>query len=85
MRPEFGCDLHELVFSPNNVATFGRVEQKVREALARWEPRVSISKVDVQADREDGNLLRIEIEYQIKATNDKRNLVYPFYLIPREA
>lgn len=84
MRPEFGSDLHELVFAPNNVTTFGRVEQAVGEALARWEPRITVIKVNVQADPAEGSKLLIHIDYLIKATNDKRNLVYPFYLIPRE-
>ena len=84
MRPEFGCILNELVFAPNNATTFGRAEEAVREALARWEPRIRVTKVDVHADPTEKNKLLIEIGYQIKASNDRRNLVYPFYLIPKE-
>jgi len=35
-------------------------------------------------DEDDGGLVRILIRYRVKATNDRRNLVYPFYVIPRE-
>jgi phage baseplate assembly protein W len=84
MRPEFGSDLHEFVFAPNNVTTFGRVAQAVREALARWEPRIIVTEVEVKADPKERHKLLIDVSYQIKATNDRRNLVYPFYLILRE-
>ncbi len=84
MRPEFGCILDELVFAPNNATTFGRVEEAVKEALARWEPRIKVMEVNAQADPQERNRLIIDIGYQIKASNDRRNLVYPFYLIPKE-
>jgi len=84
MRPEFGCILSELVFAPNNATTFGRVEEAVKEALARWEPRIRVTEVNARADPEERNRLLIDIGYQIKASNDRRNLVYPFYLIPKE-
>jgi phage baseplate assembly protein W len=84
MRPEFGSDLHDLLFAPNNTTTFGRVEQVVREALARWEPRITVTLVMVDADPADQGRLLIDIRYRIKASNDRRNLVFPFYLIPRE-
>ncbi len=84
MRPEFGCILSELVFAPNNATTFGRVEEAVKEALARWEPRIRVTEINARADPQERNMLLIDIGYQIKASNDRRNLVYPFYLIPKE-
>jgi len=84
MRPEFGCILNELVFAPNNATTFGRVEEAVKEALARWEPRIRVMEVNARADPQEGNKLLIDIRYEIKASNERRNLVYPFYLIPKE-
>lgn len=84
MRPEFGCELHDLVFMPNNSATASRVERAVREALGRWEPRIQVLDVDVNPDLEDTARLLVQIHYRIKATHDRRSLVYPFYLIPEE-
>lgn len=85
MRPEFGSDLHDIVFAPNNVTTFGQVEHAVREALARWEPRITVTGVDVGVDDHARNRLLIRIDYTVKATNDRRSLVYPFYVIPTES
>jgi|SRR5215213_452571 len=84
MRPQFGCGIHDLVFAPNNAETQGQVAQYVLDAIGWWEPRVEVSNVDVTNDDEDGNMLLINIEYLIRATNDERNLVYPFYLIRPE-
>ena len=83
MRPTFGCRLHELVFMPNNSYTAGQARRYVEEALGMWEPRVNVLSVEVRADPEDHSRMLIEIEYQAKATHDRRSLVYPFYLIPQ--
>jgi hypothetical protein len=84
MRPQFGSRLHELVFAPNNSATAAEACRYVEEALAMWEPRIRVSDVTAAPDPDRENALMIEIEYEVKATKDKRSLVYPFYLIPEE-
>lgn len=84
MRPTFGCGIHDLVFSNNDPATAGLIRFHVEEALAFWEPRVDVRDVLVTSDPQDPARTTIDIRYTIKATNDERNLVYPFYLIPRE-
>ena len=83
MRPDFGCAMWEQVFAPVNPNTLGLIEQSVREALARWEPRISLDSVAAVPD-EDNAVVRIQIEYHVRATNDHRNLVFPFYVIPHE-
>lgn len=83
MRPDFGCAMWEQVFAPINPNTLGLIEQSVREALARWEPRITLDSVTAMAG-EDEAVVKIEIEYHIRATNDHRNLVFPFYVIPHE-
>jgi phage baseplate assembly protein W len=84
MRPEFGCALHDLVFMPNNSDTANRIRRAVRQALGRWEPRIQVTDVVVRPDPDDAAHVWIDIEYRIKATHDRRSLVYPFYLIPEE-
>lgn len=84
MRPEFGCRAHELVFDCVDVLTAGRIEHEVRVALDRWEPRIDVVDVEVHAASEYDGVLRIEIAYRVRASNDVRNLVYPFYVIPEE-
>lgn len=80
MRPDFGCDLHKLVFAPNNTSTATRAIHYVEEALKKWEPRIKLNKVDADPDDEDPGRMIITIEYVVITTNTKYNLVYPFYL-----
>jgi uncharacterized protein len=85
-RPEFGCAIHDLIFAPNTSTTLGLAEYYVREALALWEPRIALEAVTAAPDPEDrdGVRLLIRISYRLKATNDRRSLVFPFYRIPAE-
>ena len=82
MRPNFGCDIHNLIFAPNNATTWGLASHYVEEALGWWEPRIEVVEIDTGPDPLDTSRLLINIRYLIKATNDARNLVYPFYLLP---
>jgi len=82
MRPDFGCEIHNLVFAPNNATTWGLAAHYVEDALGWWEPRIEVVDVDTQLDPDDSGTLLITIYYRIRSTNDERNLVYPFYLIP---
>ncbi len=85
MRPLFGCRIWELMFEPINANTLGLMGEAVREAVGRWEPRVIVQDVRVEPDSGDVGQVLIYIDYLVKSTNDRRNLVYPFYVIPREA
>lgn len=82
MRPEFGCRIHDHVFAPINDVTVGSIIAEVEQAIERWEPRVDVEQVQVFADDELESVLYIQVAYRVKATNDERNLVFPFYTIP---
>lgn len=82
MRPEFGCRIHDHVFGPANGATAGQVAYDVREALERWEPRITVLEVGVSYDRIESGTLYVDVDYEIVGSNDPRNLVFPFYVIP---
>ncbi|HMK56397.1 MAG TPA: GPW/gp25 family protein [Dissulfurispiraceae bacterium] len=80
MRPDFGCGIHDLVFAPINTATVTLVQNSVREALTVYEPRIELDKVEVLADKADEGKLIVNIDYRMRSTNSRFNLVYPFYL-----
>ena len=80
MRPEFGCSIHDFVFSVMNMATLTLIENSVKEALTLWDPRVQVTKVDVSSEAIAQGKLMIDIEYRVRSTNNRFNLVYPFYL-----
>ena len=82
MRPEFGCGIHDQVFSPMDATTAGRVAYDVRAALDRWEPRIDVVSVDVAYEEGSTGVMLVDIAYAERETNDRRNLVFPFYVIP---
>jgi phage baseplate assembly protein W len=84
MRPLFGCGIHDYVFESVDAYTIGRLEREVRIAIDRWEPRVEIARLSIDTSEAEVGKLAIELDYVVRATNDRRNLVYPFYVIPAE-
>lgn len=79
MRPEFGCGIHDFAFETMDYGTISQMEDSVREALIRWEPRIRDVNVEIAPEEEAGRL-RISLSYVVRATNNPYNLVYPFYL-----
>src|SRR5918994_7424817 len=84
MRPEFGCEVHDLVFDTIDAAMVGQMDTAIRKALDRWEPRLEVTDIGFDLSEMGEGRLEITIGYRIRATNQEHNLVYPFYVIPAE-
>ena len=84
MRPDFGCGIHDFVFSPADATTAGRISYEVKRSLIRFEPRIDLQDVVVSADPGDASILYVDVQYSLRGTYDRRNLVFPFYTIPDE-
>lgn len=80
MEPDFGCGIHEYVFAPNDPATRNSIAYEVQKSLAEYEPRIEVSAARAEAPPETPNRLLIHVDYRVRSNNQKRNLVYPFYL-----
>jgi phage baseplate assembly protein W len=97
MRPNYGCHLGRLVFSPNDDTTAGLAIHYVRQAIERWEPRVDVMHVDasraksnrlgmsqassIQSKNDASGFLEIFLEYKVKATLSVERLAYAFDLM----
>ena len=80
MRPEYGCDLSQLMFMPNDATTHGLAIHYISRAIECWEPRIEILRLDANADPEqDGNML-ITLEYRARATLQDYHLHYSLAL-----
>lgn len=66
--PEFGAGLRRFLFEPNTLATHTLIRQTIAEALKRWEPRVQVEAVEVQADASDAEAAIATITYRLVAT-----------------
>ena len=80
MLPEFGCGIHDLVFSSNDSSTVTKIVDAVRRSLVTYEPRVDVLDVSAETSQGEPNLLLIRVDYRIRDTNSMKNLVYPFYI-----
>jgi uncharacterized protein len=74
MRPNYGCELSQLVFAPNDETTHGLAIHYVRQALQRWEPRIDILRLDASANQEDPGRTDILLEYRVRKTTGRDNL-----------
>ena len=80
MRPDYGCQLHRLVFSPNDETTAGLAIHYVRQALDRWEPRIDILRLDAERNPEDPEQLIISLEYRVRATQQTATTTFSLNL-----
>ena len=80
MEPDFGCGIHDYVFAPNDPGTRGSIAHEIQEALSRYEPRIEAAVPRVESSPDAPNRLLIRVDYRVRSNNEKRNLVYPFYL-----
>jgi len=79
MLPKYGCNVDELLFNPLNRTLKTYVSELIRTAILYHEPRIDVEKIDIsQGDDLNGELL-VSLDYKIRATNSRTNMVYPFY------
>lgn len=80
MRPDFGCNIYDYAFDTTDYTTLVQMQNAVRDALVRWEPRITDIKVHIDNSQEQEGTLFIEISYRVRSTNNPFNLVYPYYI-----
>lgn len=68
MREEFGCGLRRFLFEPNTVTTRQLIRERITQAIGRWEPRVALEAVEIEADSENPRLVAITILFRLVAT-----------------
>lgn len=79
MVPNYGCNLDELLFNPLDLTLKTYVVELIRTAILYYEPRIDILKIDIsETDELEGKFL-IKVDYMIRGTNSRANLVFPFF------
>lgn len=79
MNPLYGCNLDDLIYEPLNLTLKTYVSNLIDVAILYFEPRIDLIKVDIVENSDLEGELLIELDYKIRSTNTRRNLVYPFY------
>lgn len=78
-HPAYGLDLREQLFEPMNTTMQTLLKDRIKTTLLVYEPRIDVIAIDFDASSLKEGRLVIQIEYEIRATNSRFNLVYPFY------
>lgn len=79
MVPDYGCNLDELLFKPLNLTLKTYVIDLIKRAILYHEPRIDVNKIAIDPINELEGELLINIEYTIRSTNSRKNMVFPFY------
>ena len=79
MRPDFGSNIHELVFEPLNANLETYMISSLKSALAEGEPRIIINSLSLDQPQAGNGRVDVSIEYNVIETHTTRNLVVPFY------
>ncbi|MEK8048735.1 GPW/gp25 family protein [Ideonella sp. DXS22W] len=80
LAEDYGCDLAEFMFAEITPALVGQVHDLVADAVLEFEPRVVLNGVSVSTERASEGVLAVAIDYTVRATNSRFNMVWPFYL-----
>ncbi len=83
MQPSYGCDLRSMVFENITESTRTAIKDIIERAILFFEPRIDLNFVEVEQDKENikqgVGVLNILVDYTIRTTNTRSNMVYPFY------
>jgi uncharacterized protein len=79
MRPDYGCNLDELVFEPLTTTFKTYMKDLISTAILYYEPRIEVNSIDLDDTGELEGRILIVIDYTVSATNTRFNFVFPFY------
>ncbi len=80
MQPDYGCDLNNYLFEEISYGIITRLKTMLSKAILNHEPRINVGEIIISESKEVHGLLLININYIIKSTNSRDNMVYPFYI-----
>jgi len=81
MQPNFGCGLHSMVFETINESSVTEIKDVIERAILFYEPRITLEGIDVTTEDALDGILKIQLNYTVRRTNTRSNIVYPFYYL----
>lgn len=79
MFPNYGCDLQEILFKPLDLTLITQMTGIIERAILYHEPRINILSIDIDTQDELEGEVLIQIDYEVRNTNTRSNIVFPFY------
>jgi uncharacterized protein len=81
MQPDYGCGLKAQVFETIEESTFTLIRDAIERAVLYFEPRVDLENIEINEEQAIDGVLLLKLHYRVKTTNNRSNLVYPFYFL----
>lgn len=81
MQPTYGCGLHAMVFESINESTITELKDIIERSVLFFEPRITLESIDIDTDESLEGSLKIQLNYIVRTTNTRSNIVYPFYYL----
>ncbi len=81
MLPEYGCDLNKMIFESIDSSLITEMKGMIENAILYFEPRIILNEVDISQDKTNDGLLLIDVQYTVRKTNKRSNMVYPYYIL----
>jgi phage baseplate assembly protein W len=78
-RPKFGCGIHKMVYEKINSSTVTLFKHTIEKSIILFETRIQVNNIEIDFSKEAEGTLYINIDYTIRLTNTRSNMVYPFY------
>lgn len=79
MVPNYGCNLEELLFEPLNLTVKTYIKELIKTAILYHEQRIDVKSILINSQNEHNGEVLITIDFVIRATNSRGNVVFPFY------
>lgn len=79
MFPNYGCDLQEMLFRPLETTLITQMKGIIERAILYHEPRINIMSIEIDTTDELEGQVLIRIDYEVRNTNTRSNIVFPFY------
>lgn len=80
LNPKYGLDMQALLFEPFGTTMKTLIKDRIKTAILIYEARINLVALDVDTSEQTEGRVNIIIDYVVRATNSRYNLVYPFYL-----
>lgn len=80
MQPKFGCNLNDMVFESIDTSFQTEMRNRIQTSILYFESRINVQAISISTENDIDGLVLISLDYIIRSTNARTNLVYPFYI-----
>jgi len=80
MYPTYGCGIKRMVFEKIDESMMTALKDTIARAVLFFEPRITLNSIDVDLTEQFNGCVRFCLNYTVRTTNNRSNIVYPYYI-----